>query len=163
MKQRVVHNIDPIYHEDAKVLILGTIPSVKSREAGYPYAHPQNRFWKVLGTIFGHSVEALEEKKDLLYQNHIALWDCIASCDIKGASDASITNVVPNDIASILEKTNISVIFTTGKKSYELYEKYIEKTTGIKAIVLPSPSPANCQMKMEELIEQYSKIKDYID
>lgn len=152
----VEHPLEPIYDNNSKILILGTMPSIKSRELKFYYAHPQNRFWKVLEKVFKTKII---DKKEFLHKNNIALWDVVASCEIRGSSDSSIKNVIPNDIKSLIEKTNIKYIFTTGKTAYSLYNKYLYEKTKIEAILLPSPSPANCKMKLEELVKEYEIIK----
>lgn len=160
MKQQVTHNFDAYYNKDSKILILGSIPSIKSRELGFYYMHPQNRFWKVISKVFKEKYpETIEDKKNLLKKNKIALWDVINSCDIENSSDSSISNVVPNDIASLLKKTDIKKIYVTGRKALELYQKYIYFTTGLEAIYLPSPSPANAILKEIDLIEKYQVIR----
>lgn len=151
-----IHNLEPIYDKDSKVLILGSFPSVKSREVASYYAHPQNRFWKILESLYN---EEIIDKKAFLLKHHIALWDVIASCDIKGSSDTSIKNVKVNDINKIIKTSKIEKIFTTGKKAYNLYNKYLLEETKIEAIYLPSPSPANASMSLEELVNEYKKIK----
>lgn len=156
---RVYHELGPIYTAESRVLILGTMPSPKSREVGFYYGHPQNRFWNLLGEVYNVELLTKEDKIAFLYQNKIALWDVIASCDIKGASDQSIHNVVANDIEGLLKKTNIQTIFCTGKKSYELYQKYIYPKTRMEATYLPSTSPANCSVSYETLLKHYSQIK----
>ena len=120
-----IHNIPPIYNQDSQILILGSFPSVKSREAQFFYHHPQNRFWKVLATLYHHEpLLTIEEKKNFLLENHIALWDVIQSCDIHGSSDSSIQNVIVNDIAGLLKDTHMTHIYTNGKKAHQLYMKY---------------------------------------
>lgn len=122
MKQQVTHNFDAYYNKDSKILILGSIPSIKSRELGFYYMHPQNRFWKVMSKVLQEKYpETIEDKKNLLKKNKIALWDVINCCEIENSSDSSISNVVPNDIASLLKKTDIKKIYVTGKKALELY------------------------------------------
>lgn len=150
------HPLKPIYNQDSKILILGTMPSVKSRELNSYYAHPQNRFWKILEKMFN---EKINDKEQFLLKNKIALWDVIASCDINGSSDSSIKNVIPNNISKIIKESNINMIFTTGKTAFKLYNKYIYPDVLIDAICLPSPSPANCKFSFEELLEQYRIIK----
>lgn len=155
----VTHTFEPIFNEESKVLILGTFPSVKSRESDFYYGHPQNRFWKLIAAITGcENYSTIEEKKKMLLDNKIAVWDTISSCDIVGSSDSSIINVVPTDISGLLKKTNIQKIYTNGSKSYELYNKYLLKQTGIEAIKLPSTSPANARFTLDKLIEQWSII-----
>ena len=160
-RERIVHPIPPTYDADSRILILGSFPSVKSREMMFYYGHPQNRFWKVLASVLSEPLPAtIDEKKAMLLKHHIALWDVLDSCTIIGASDTSIEDVVPNDIASLLAKTKIKRIFCTGAAAHKLYEKYCEKATGIKAIKLPSTSPANCAVKFEKLVEAYREIMD---
>ena len=154
------HEIDPIYDKDSKVLILGSFPSVKSREEGFYYAHPRNRFWKILAAIYDENeAYSIKEKKDFLLSKNIALWDVISSCDINGSADSSIRNIKVNDICSLLEKTNIKKIFTNGSTAYKLYQKYLEDITGISAIPLPSTSPANASYSFERLLESWKMIK----
>lgn len=162
---KVVHPLDPIYNQESKVLILGSFPSVKSRENNFYYANPRNRFWPTLEKIFHEKIEANTEARKLFLLKHkIAIFDVVKECDIKSSSDSSIKNVVPNDIKKIILNSNIKAIFTTGTKAYDLYNKYILKDTGIAAIKLPSPSPANCKKGIEEeLVEAYSKIKYYLE
>ena len=153
---KVTHKLEPIYDENSKVLILGTIPSIKSREIGFYYSHPQNRFWKVLAIIFNETTpNTIEEKKDFLLRNNIALWDTIKSCNITSSSDSAITNIKVNDISKLLKKTKINKIYTTGKKAYDIYIKEIQKKTNIEAVYLPSTSPANATFTLEKLIKEY--------
>ena len=155
---QVTHTFEPIYNEASEVLILGTFPSVKSRENHFYYGHPQNRFWKVTAALTGSPVpQTVEEKRAMLLQSHIAVWDVIASCEIEGSSDSSIKNVVPNDIGGLLEKTSIKKVYCNGGKAYELYVKYCEKKTGVKAVKLPSTSPANAAWPLERLTESWRK------
>lgn len=163
MKQQVTHSFDAYYNKDSKILILGSIPSIKSRELGFYYMHPQNRFWKVMSKVFQEKYpETIEDKKNLLKKNKIALWDVINCCEIENSSDSSISNVVFNDISSLLKKTDIKKIYVTGRKALELYQKYIYFTTGLEAIYLPSPSPANAILKEIDLIEKYQVIRSDI-
>ncbi len=155
----IVHPIEPVYDADSEILILGSFPSVKSREYGFFYGHPQNRFWKVLAQIFGEEIPvSIEEKKSLLLRNHVAVWDVIASCDITGSADSTIKNVVANDISGILGVSRITKIFVNGKKAEQLYNKYIYPKIEIEAEVLPSTSPANAAWKIDDLIEEWRKI-----
>ena len=157
----IKHTIAPIYDKNSRILILGSFPSVKSREQQFFYGHKQNRFWKVLAGILGYEVpQTIEEKKEMLLANHIAVWDVIASCDIKGSSDSSIQNAVPNDFSNILKAAPIRQIFTNGGTAYKLYTKYSEKITGIPAVKLPSTSPANASFSLERLIDSWSVIKN---
>jgi hypoxanthine-DNA glycosylase len=161
-EQQVIHEFPPVYDEASKVLILGSFPSVKSREMSFYYGHPQNRFWKVIAALYQEEEpkrEDIEGKKRLLYSHHIALWDVIASCTIIGSSDSSIKNVVPNDIASLLQQTNISHIYANGAKAYELYKKYVYPVTGVEIQKLPSTSPANAAYRLERLCEQWKCVK----
>lgn len=152
-----IHNIEPVFNKNSKILILGSFPSVKSREQQFFYGHPQNRFWKVISSITNEKLPTtIEEKKSLLIRNNIAVWDVIKSCEIIGSSDSSITNVVPNDIYKILKATNIKAIYANGDKSYSLFKKYFgEELTARK---LPSTSPANAQYSLERLIEEWEVI-----
>ena len=151
------HTIKPFYNKDSKVLILGSFPSVKSREEGFYYAHPQNRFWKVLASIFE---EEIVDKKEFLKQHKIALFDVCASCEIKGSSDASIKEVVPNNIKEILEESAIQHIILNGKTASKLYQKYM-KEIKVPSITLPSNSPANATFSLEKLIEEYQILKEF--
>ena len=155
----VQHPISPVYDENSKILILGSFPSVKSREANFFYGHPQNRFWKVLAAVFKAEVpNTIEEKRKFLLEHHVAVWDVIQSCDIVGSSDSSIKNVVPNDLSEILSKAQIEQIFVNGKKAEQFYKKYIETKIGRKAICLPSTSPANAAWNVERLVGEWKQI-----
>ena len=146
-----------LFDKDSRVLILGSFPSVKSREQNFFYGHPQNRFWKVHAAIYGYPVpQTIDEKKRLILDNNLALWDSIASCEITGSSDSSIRNAVPNDIGIIIDNSKVDRIFCNGRKSHELYHRYIEPLTEIKAVCLPSTSPANAQWTLERLTEVWS-------
>ena len=159
----VIHKIPPVYNKNSQILILGSFPSVKSREGRFFYHHKQNRFWKVLSTIVNNVLpETIDEKKDFLLKNHIAVWDVIASCDIEGSSDSSIKNAVPNDFSDILNAAPIRKIYTNGGTAYKLYHKYCEKVTGIKAMKLPSTSPANASYSLDRLISEWKVIADQI-
>ena len=148
------HPFPPLYDKNSRVLILGSFPSVKSREMMFFYGHPQNRFWKMVASIFDEAVpNSIEEKKKLILGNHLALWDVIAECEIVGSSDASIKNARANDLSEILDNAPIRKIIVNGKTAERLYTKYIEPVTGIKAVVLPSTSPANAAWSLERLIE----------
>ncbi len=155
----IVHPIPPEYDSDSKVLILGSFPSVKSREQGFFYGHPQNRFWKVLSALTGSSEPlTIEEKKELLKRNGIALWDTIKSCEIVGSADSSIKNVVPNDLSIILNNSRVTKIFVNGKTSKAYYDKYLKEKTGIDAVCLPSTSPANATINLQKLIDDWKVI-----
>ncbi len=157
--EHIVHSFEPVYNKDSEILILGTLPSVKSRENNFYYGHKQNRFWKVLATLLKEPVpETIEEKKAILLAHHIAIWDVIQSCDIKGSSDSSIKNVAPTDLRMILEKTNITRIYANGNKAGQLYKRYQFSVTGIEATVLPSTSPANAAWSLARLCETWGAI-----
>lgn len=152
----MTHPIPPVYDEKSKILILGSFPSIASRETGFFYGHPQNRFWRVLAALFGEAVPGtIEEKKALLLRNRVALWDVIQSCDIDGSSDATIRNVVPNDLSVILSAAHIARVFTNGGTASRLYRKFSEEKTGIPATLLPSTSPANARMRLDALTEAW--------
>lgn len=156
----IQHPIPALYDEHATILILGSFPSVKSREANFFYGHPQNRFWRVLAGVFEQSVpQTVEDKRHFILRNHIALWDVIASCEITGSSDSSIKNVVPNDLSPILSSAPIRAIFTNGKTAHNLYHRYLEPVTGLEATCLPSTSPANASWSLERLILAWRVIK----
>ena len=155
----IIHPIPPLYDENSKILILGSFPSVKSREQGFFYGHPQNRFWKVTSAVFCEDTpRTIEEKKTFLLRNRIALWDVIGSCDIEGSSDSSIRNVSANDLSVILEHADIRQIYVNGQTAYKYYRKYSEKVTGRSAICLPSTSPANAAWSLERLTAAWSCI-----
>lgn len=154
----LVHPVKPIYNEDSEILILGTFPSVKSREACFFYSHPQNRFWPVMARICKCDVpDTVDDKTKLILNHHFALWDVIHSCEITGSSDSSIKNVVPNDIKSIIAQTKVDRIFVNGRKAESLYKKYLEKDIGITAVCLPSTSPANASWSIDRLFEYWNE------
>lgn len=154
-----VHTIQPVYNANSRVLILGSFPSVKSREQQFFYGHPQNRFWRVLANVLGCPLpQNIPEKKAMLLGHGVAAWDVIESCTIDGSSDASIRDVVPNDISRILEAADIREIFANGAKSWELYRKYIYPQTARDAVKLPSTSPANAAYSVDRLTEAWSRI-----
>ena len=156
----IIHPFPPLFDSDSRILILGSFPSVKSREQKFFYGHPQNRFWKVLAAVFEDVVpEDIEDKRAFLFRHGIALWDTIASCDISGSSDSSIRNVVPNDLTSILNTADIRQIYVNGKTSEKYYNKYIRDKIGRDAVCLPSTSPANAAWSVERLIEAWSIIR----
>ena len=158
-QQRILHPFGPLFGPDSRVLILGSFPSVKSREQQFFYGHPQNRFWKVIAALFGRDVpQTIPEKKKLILSNGLALWDSIASCVITGSSDASIREVRPNDLRIILDHAPIERIYCNGRKSHEMYEKYILPDLGREAACLPSTSPANAAWSLEKLIGAWSVI-----
>lgn len=157
------HTIPPVFDENSKILILGSFPSVKSREAEFFYGHKQNRFWKVLATLLNEKIpETIAEKKQLLLTHNIALWDVIKSCTITGSSDSSIKNVVPNDLELILRTAKISQIFTNGSTADRLYKKHIFPVTKLTAIKLPSTSPANAAFTLDKLLQEWNVILRYL-
>lgn len=156
----IEHPIKPVYDENSKILILGSFPSVKSREQMFFYGHPQNRFWKVLSAVFNAPVpNTIEEKREFLLSLQIAVWDVIASCEIIGSSDNSIKSVIPNDLTEILDCADIRRIFVNGKTAERYYNKYIRNIIGQEAVCLPSTSPANATYSLDKLIEKWKEIK----
>jgi len=155
--ERIVHPLEPIYNENSRVLVLGTMPSPKSREAGFYYSHPQNRFWHILADLYGLPLpKTNDEKRAILLSRGIALWDVLKSCVIEGADDGSIREPVPNDIASLLARSGIHTVFTTGTKAAALYRRLCLRKTGMTAVELPSTSPANCRFySYERLLRSY--------
>ena len=154
------HPFPPLYDKNSKILILGSFPSVKSREQNFFYGHPQNRFWKVVATVLEKEIPTtIEEKRAFLLSSNIALWDVIASCEITGSSDSSIKNVVANDLTEILETAKIKKIFVNGKTAEKYYNRYIKNKIGRDAVCLPSTSPANAMWNVESLVEEWEKIK----
>ena len=159
--QTIIHPIEPLYDASCEKLILGSFPSVKSREAMFFYGHPQNRFWKLLALLYDEETPVtIEEKKRLTLSHRIAMWDSIHSCEIIGSSDSSIRNVVPNDLSLILKNSKVERIFCNGALSHQMYMKYIFPSTGIKAIKLPSTSPANAAYSLERLKEAWQIITE---
>ena len=158
--ERTVHPIPPEYDDRSRVLILGSFPSVRSRADGFFYAHPGNRFWKIMEILYSVSLPDIPARKVFLHENHIALWDTVASCRIKASDDSSIAEVIPNDLSPILHTADIVRIFTNGRKSYELYMKLIYPQTGIEPVLLPSTSPANAAWKLEALVDRWEEIRD---
>ena len=156
---RIIHPFGPLFNESSRVLILGSFPSVKSREQQFFYGHPQNRFWKVLAALYQQDVPVtVDQKKALILENHLALWDSVASCVITGSSDASIREVRANDLSVILDNSAVRKIFCNGKTSWQMYEKWIRPATGREAVCLPSTSPANAQWTLDRLIDAWSVI-----
>ena len=157
---RVTHTFEPVYDEKSKILILGTFPSVKSRENAFYYGHPQNRFWKTLAAVTGEmEPSTIEEKKAMLLKHYIAVRDVISACDIEGSSDSSIKNVTVNDIAGLLQGSSIETIYGNGDKACRLYDKFCKGKTKKEIIKLPSTSPANAAYSMERLIECWKIMK----
>lgn len=156
---RIIHPFGPLFNESSRVLILGSFPSVKSRKQQFFYGHPQNRFWKVLAALYQQDVPVtVDQKKALILENHLALWDSVASCVITGSSDASIREVRANDLSVILDNSAVQKIFCNGKTSWQMYEKWIRPATGREAVCLPSTSPANAQWTLDRLIDAWSVI-----
>ena len=156
----VKHEFDPIFDENSEILILGTLPSVKSREQNFYYGHPRNRFWDVLSEIFQENIpKEIEEKKDFLLKHRIALWDVCEECEITGSADSTIRHVIPNKIDLILTSASIREIYVNGKKAEALYQKYLFPMTGRNAVLLPSTSPANAACTLEGLIQAWYCIR----
>ena len=160
-EQRILHPFGPLFGPESRILILGSFPSVKSREQNFFYGHPQNRFWKVIAALFDQPVPMnIPEKKELILSHGLALWDSIASCVVTGSSDASIRDVRANDLRIILDSCPIERIYCNGRKSHEMYEKYILPELGREAVCLPSTSPANAQWSLEKLTAAWSVLKE---
>lgn len=164
----ISHTFQPVYDDKSKILILGTFPSVKSRENHFYYGHPMNRFWKVLSALVKTALPVtIEEKKNFLLEHHIAIWDVIQSCSITGSGDASIRDVIPNDFTELLKKAEIKKIYANGNKAYELYMKYVYSNTKKDIEKLPSTSPANAGYSLEKLEEKWkiilSELEKYSD
>ncbi len=156
----IKHPIPPLFDNGSRILILGSFPSVRSRETNFFYGHPQNRFWRVCAAVCEENVpETIPEKRDLLLRNNIALWDVIGSCDITGSADSSIKNVIPNDLSIILDKAPIERIFVNGRTAEKYYIKYTREPVGRDAICLPSTSPANAAWSLEKLIQAWKVIR----
>lgn len=162
--EHIIHSIEPVFDAESRVLILGTMPSPKSREVQFYYGHPQNRFWRVLASVLGEELpQSVPEKKAMLLRHRIALWDVLAECEITGASDSSIRNPVANDLSVILDHAPVQAVFTTGATAWKLYTRLQKPHTGIEAVRLPSTSPANCAVKMEALTEAYKAILPWLE
>ncbi|MEI8199608.1 MAG: DNA-deoxyinosine glycosylase [Eubacteriales bacterium] len=164
MPERISHTLAPVFDAQSRILILGTMPSPRSRKAGFYYGHPQNRFWRVLADVFAEDVPPdNRSKEDFLLRHHIALWDVLQSCRIEGADDSSIRDPVPNDLSLILGKADIKAVFTTGQKATQLYMKHCLQRTGIMPEYLPSTSPANCaRFSYEDLVRAYKVLEKFI-
>lgn len=160
---RIFHPIAPLYDEKSKILVLGSFPSVKSREQKFFYGHPQNRFWPLWALLFSEDCpKTVEEKRDFALRHHIAMWDVLASCTISGSADSTIRNVTANDIRPILETADIKNIFVNGKTAEKYYIKYILPVTGREAVCLPSTSPANAAYSLERLVKEWNVAKNDI-
>ncbi|NLO48966.1 MAG: DNA-deoxyinosine glycosylase [Clostridiales bacterium] len=158
---RKEHQFEPVFDKSSEILILGTFPSRASRQSGFYYGHPKNRFWRVLAEILGNPVpQTVLEKKTFLLENRIALWDVIQSCEIEGSSDSSIKNVIPNDLGQLLPLSRIGRIFANGKKAAALYKRYMLPHLGGDIIELPSTSPANARYTMDRLIDAWRCIHE---
>ena len=161
--QAVCHPIAPVFDENSRILILGSFPSVKSREAAFFYGHPQNRFWKVVSAVLDAKCpQTVDDKKRLLLSHRIALWDVIASCRIEGSSDSSIRDVVPTDLRPILDTAPIRAVFCNGQTAFRLYARYQQTQTGLCAIALASTSPANAAYGLDRLVENWKVILPYL-
>lgn len=159
--ERIIHPFPPVYDSNSKVLVLGTFPSVKSREGEFYYHHPHNRFWKVISMVYGEVIPTtIEEKNRMLLKNRIAIWDVIKSCEITGSSDSSIKNVVANDIGALLLQAGIIWIYANGGTAYRLYKRHVFPQTGRDLIQLPSTSPANAGFSLDELVKHWRCIKE---
>lgn len=160
----VTHPLAPVYDSRSRVLILGTLPSPKSRELGFFYMHPQNRFWRVMSDLLGEPLpQTNDERRELLLRRGIALWDVLESCEIKGADDGSIRSPSANDLSIILKKADIRAVFTTGGKAAQLYKNLCLPKTGVEAKSLPSTSPANCRYySYEDLLREYGILLEYL-
>ena len=159
--QTLVHLIAPVWNENARILILGSFPSVRSREAGFYYAHPQNRFWPLMARLYEEPVpQTTEERRTFALRHGIALWDSIQSCVITGSSDASIREATPNDIAGLISQTGIERIFCNGQQSYRVFSRYCASDCPLPAIPLPSTSPANAAWTMDKLAQAWQIIRD---
>lgn len=160
----VTHEFPALFDSNSRVLLLGSIPSPKSREQGFYYGHPQNRFWKVMAQVLGEETpETVPQKKAMLKKHHVALWDVLESCTIVGASDTSIEDVVPNRIGELVKKSKVARVFCTGATAHKLYQKYCAAEVGIDAVKLPSTSPANCAVSLDRLVEAYREILNAAD
>ena len=161
--ETIIHPLEPLYNEQSKILILGSFPSVKTREYGFFYGHPQNRFWKLMERIFEVDLNTtIEYRKKFLLEHKIALYDSIYQCDIIGSSDSSIKNVVASNLSKIVQNSNIEQVFCNGKASFKCYEKYQQQNLKIKATKLPSTSPANARYSLDDLFEQWKVIAKYL-
>ncbi len=160
MQESVQHPFPPLYDSRSEILILGSFPSVKSREQRFFYGHPQNRFWRLTAVVFGCEVpQTIEEKRAFLLSHHVALWDVIASCEITGSSDSSIRNVQPNDLTPILAAANIRQIYVNGGTAAKYYDKYQKPVLLREAVRLPSTSPANAAWSLDRLIAAWQVIR----
>lgn len=159
----IVHTFEPVFNKQSRVLVLGSLPSVKSREQGFYYGHAQNRFWKVVAALMQKPLpETTGQKKQLLLESRIAVWDVVQECDIIGSSDASIRNVTPTDLKRILDSCDIRAVFANGAAAARLYEKFQKPLTKRDVITLPSTSPANAAWSLERLLDRWSALLEYL-
>lgn len=163
MKQeRVQHGFPPLFDSNSRVLILGSMPSVKSREQGFYYMHPQNRFWRILSQVLGEELpQSISGRKQMCADHGIALWDVLAECTITGSSDSSIAEPMPNDLGVIFAAADIHAVFTTGKKAQALYERFFPNLP--QAVCLPSTSPANRTVTEDVILSEYRKIAEAVN
>lgn len=160
-EEKIIHPFEPIFDEHSEILILGSFPSVRSRQNEFYYGHERNRFWQIISMLFNEPVpQTIEQKKLILIRHNIALWDVAQSCNIHASSDSSIRNVIPNDLSALLNKTKIKKIYANGKTAESLYNRLIYSSTGIPITVLPSTSPANAAFTFEKLIAAWNIIKE---
>ncbi|MEA4853799.1 MAG: DNA-deoxyinosine glycosylase [Christensenella sp.] len=160
---RVLHSLEPVYHFNSRILILGTMPSVKSRETQFYYGNPRNRFWSVLSSVLQCTEpQNIRQKKEMLLRERIALYDVLAACDIHGSADASIRNAVPNDFSDILQTADIKMVYANGKTAFRLYQKLCFSATGRECICLKSTSPANASADFESLVRDWKQILVYL-
>ncbi len=160
--EHVIHNLKPIYNEKSKILILGSMPSTISSYENFYYANKKNRFWPIMETLFNMSLATQMQKEKFLLQKNIALWDVIKECDIANSKDSSIKNVIPNNIQELIDHSQIAIIFTTGRVSYNLYNKYLKDQLNIPVIYLPSPSSANANYSLDLLVKKYKIILNFL-
>ena len=157
--QHVIHGFEPVFDKNSRILILGSLPSVKSREQGFYYGHPRNRFWTVIAAVTGRDVPVtIPQKKLLLLETGIALWDVVSECDIAGSADSKIKNVIPADLSRITDKCRINAVYANGSTAAALYRKYQQSVTGMKITILPSTSPANAAWSTEKLITEWKRV-----
>ena len=160
--QTIKHPLSPLYSSQSKLLILGSFPSVKTREYGFFYGHPQNRFWPLMEQLFRVELSTnIEERRKFLLNHHLAVYDSIYQCDIIGSSDASIQNVLPADLAPIFQTADIQQVFCNGATSFKYYKKYHAKQSGITGVQLPSTSPANARYRLDDLLKEWSVVLNY--
>lgn len=162
--KHITHGFEPVFNEHSRILILGSLPSVRSREQQFYYGHPQNRFWKLIAEICGcEAPKSITDKRRLLLSNGIALWDVISECDIIGSSDASLKNIVPADLSVILSNADIKALYANGSAAAAIFDKHIKPLCGREIIKLPSTSPANAAWSFEKLLTEWGAIRKYLD